>query len=275
MKKILILMLCLFLATTVFAADNPWDRKLPFKSATISYSVDGTMKGKKTLYLKDYGRTQAEYTEQTMSLFGINQQQKELVITTPDWVYTVDLLTGTGDKQVNPIKYFIDEYNRLSPKQQAEVAKNAEKTGFNITEGVGGEIEKNAATVMGYDCDRVTVMGMTVYAISGTGLALKTEGNTMGIKIMETATAIDKGTPPADKFTVPANIQLNYDQQVEPLLQAQAKSVISALIEGRTPVVEAGAAQPGRNGGSPEAPAMSPEQMEQMQQLMKMFGKQN
>ena len=58
------LMSMLLIAVTVFpvfAADNPWDMKLPFENATIYYEVTGTETGNETLYIKEFGDIKAHY----------------------------------------------------------------------------------------------------------------------------------------------------------------------------------------------------------------------
>ncbi len=276
MKKILPALMILLMASSAFALDNPWENKLPFKSATIDYKVSGSMKGEKTVYVKDYGRTIAEYSETSMTVMGMTQKLKEVNITTPDWVYTIDQVEGTGTKQVNPNKYFIEEYNKLSKSKKKKVAANSEKMGLSTVEGMSGDFKKNAETILGYKCDRISVMGVESYTISGTGLALKTEGNTMGVKMDEVATKISKGNPPSSKFELPKNIKFEHNKQADQMMQNQAKSVIQSLLDGKKPVAASsspgnpqggfmGAGQDGQN-------QLSPEQLKQMQEMMQKLG---
>ncbi len=60
------------------------------------------MKGTKMLYVKNYGRTTAEYSDTTVKVMGMTQQTKEIVITTPDWEYTIDLIEKIRDKTGQP-----------------------------------------------------------------------------------------------------------------------------------------------------------------------------
>ena len=267
MKKVIVLLIVLLTATTAFAVNNPWDIKLPFKNATISYTVDGKMKGTKTVYIKDYGRTTAEYTNTSMSMFGMKQHQKEILITTPDWEYSIDLSSNSGTKQANPKKYLKARFNKLSKSQKKKVVRNAEKTGVAITGEMGGNIQKKAAKLLGYKCDKVTMMGVTAYTISGTDLPLKTDGNVMGIKILETATRIKKGKPSASKFKVPSGIRIEHDPNADQMLKEQADMVIQNLLAGKSP-----AAGSRKNAGQGGADQLTPEQQQQMQQMMKMFG---
>ena len=271
MKKLIVLFVLLLFSEPAFAVENPWDVKLPFKQGSISYSLKGMMKGEKTIYVKDYGRTTAEYQTTEMKMMGISQQNKEIIITTPEWAYHIDLSKGTGTKQANPKKYFIEEFSRLSKGDQKKVVRNAETLGYSTVEGMGGHIEKNATKILGYQCDKANMMGTTVYTISGTNLPLKTEGNTMGIKISETATNIDRGAPPADKFRVPANIKITHNTQSDQMMQTQAQTVIHNLVEGKQPPTVMGSAQTQSHQKGNNT--LSPDAQNQMEQLMKLFNK--
>ena len=72
-------------ATTAVALESPWEKKLPFKSAVIEYTITGTQKGTKTIYVKDYGQTVAEYRNISMTVIGMTQKENTMDITTPDW----------------------------------------------------------------------------------------------------------------------------------------------------------------------------------------------
>ncbi|MCG8637414.1 MAG: hypothetical protein MI863_26530, partial [Desulfobacterales bacterium] len=165
MKKIIYfsIILIFVMGGSASALENPWEKRLPFKSATIKYQVAGTMTGDKTLYIKDYGQTTAEYSELTMKMSGMRLQQKEVVITTPEWVYSADLTDGTGTKQANMNKFMLDEFRALPKSDQKRVLENAEKLGVAVMEGTSGTVEKKAVRIQGYDCDKVTLADSVAY----------------------------------------------------------------------------------------------------------------
>ncbi|MDD9304045.1 MAG: hypothetical protein HUK40_17535 [Desulfobacter sp.] len=242
MKKIWPFMILLMFAASAAAAENPWDRKLPFKSATVKYKVAGSMKGEKTLYVKDYGRTSAEYSTVTMKVFGMSQDQKEIIITTPDWVYSADLIEKTGTKQTNMNKFMKEEYNKLSSSDQKKLVKNSEAMGISTIEDLNGTVEKNAVNILGYDCDKVTVMGTTAYNISGSALPLKIQGDTMGIKIFQEAVNLSTGSVLSSKFNLPPGIEFEYDPVADQMMKEQAQEMVKNLVEGKSPM--AGAVPP-------------------------------
>jgi len=272
MKKKLSLLLVLLFATSAFALDNPWDKKLPFKSAIINYKVSGTMSGEKTIYVKDYGKTTVEYSNTSMKMLSMTQQQKEIIITTPDWQYTIDLVENTGTKQANPKKFMRQEFNNLPKTKQKKVVKNAESLGISTIEGMNGKLQKNAAEILGYKCDKVNLLGTIVYTISGTGLPLKIEGNMMGMQFNQVAINIKKGSVPSSKFELPSNIRFEHNKQADQMMQAQAKTAIQNLLEGKRPESIGAGNQMGGTANDPNQ--LTPEMQEQMQQMMKIFNKQ-
>ena len=227
--------LVLLITALAYAGDSPWERQLPFESATVDYTVSGTMKGDKTIYVKDFGRTTAEYSSTTMKMMGMTHNQEEVIITTPDWVYSADLTEGTGTKQINPQKCMIEEYNRLSAGDREKAVKNAEAMGVGIVDGMGGTMEEKATTILGYSCDRVSMMGTTAYTISGSALPLKVEGEVMGMKISQVATDLKTGDAPASKFELPRSIRFENDPETDRMIREQAKRVMQNLVAGKNP----------------------------------------
>ena len=258
----------LMMAATTLAAGNPWDLKTPFKEAELVYKVSGTMTGEKQVYLKDYGRTSASYSDTKMSIFGMEQAQKEIVITTPDWVYTFDMVEKQGSKQGNPQKYLIAEYNKLSSADKKLVAQRAEERGISMIAGLNGSIEKNAKKIQGYQCDKVSAMGSTVYTIAGTQLALRTEASIMGVKIKEKIYELKKGRVDSDKFKLPEGITPVYNASADQMMKDHAKSVIADLLSDEA----APSNHSARKAAIEEDNNESDDPAAQMQKMFQMFG---
>lgn len=271
MKKILILLAIMVLSTAALAKEiNPWEQKLPFKEAIISYKISGMQTGSSTLYLKDYGKTSALYRNATTKILGMSHPESTLNIITREWVYNIDLNEKTGMKQVNPEKYLIEEFNKLSAAEQKKVATNVEEFGISFVTGMDGQVEKNAKTILGYNCDKITMMGTTVYSISNVGLPLKTKSNMMGMKFKEKATEIKKTSVPADKFMVPIGVQIRYTPDDDEVARNHAKMIIQSLLEDKQPTPQMDSNPPPEQQDDQEkAPAGMEEQMKKM---MKMFG---
>ncbi len=288
MKKLLSLLIVLLFVTSASALDNPWDKKLPFKNAIVDYTVSGSMDGEKSIYVKDYGRTIAEHSTISVKMFGMTQEQKEMILTTPDWVYTIDLTENTGTRQTNPKKFIIQEFNNLSKSKQKKVLKNIEKLGTPSMEGTNEDLQKNAAKIMGYQCDKASMAGTIVFMISGTDFPLEIKINSMGVKFDQVATSIKKKSAPSSKFDLPANIHFEHNKQVDEMMQTQAKTMMEYLLEGRRMESSGTSGQMDGNAGIQSPPSglgnvgdpsdqnqMTPEMMEQMKQMLKTFGNQS
>lgn len=268
MKKFVLLLTLLLLSTSVFAVESPWDKKLPFKEATIYYQIDGMQKGSSTTYIKDYGKKTAVYRDTSMNFLGMTKNSKTLEITTPDWIYNIDLIKKTGTKQANPVKYMKEEYYRLSKSDQKKLVKNSEKLGLSMLGNLNGKVEKKAAKILGYNCDKITMGGMTVYTISNTPLTLKSDGNMMGMKFTETAIKIVKGSVPSSKFKIPGDISIRHDEQADEMIKQQAKATVHNLLEGKAPEP----VMKNSNSGSQQQNEMTPEQKDAVNKFMKLFG---
>lgn len=206
--------------------------KYPFEQGTITYQVNGMEKGSQILYAKDYGMTTAMYKNTSMKLLGMAQRQETIEITTPNWIYNIDLIEETGSKQVNPMQYMQEEYNHLSSSDKKKVAENAEKSGMGLMNDMQGTVKKNAAKILGYSCDVSDLTGVKVYTVNKTPLMLKTESNLMGMASVVEATKIDKGSVSAAKFIPPANIQLSHSKDADIMAREMAKNTIENLRTG-------------------------------------------
>lgn len=261
----------LVVSQTVLAQD--WFApKLPFKNAVVEYQVTGMSAGTKTTYIRDYGRESAEYTNLSMKMMGMVQTQQEIDITTRDWVYSVDMNSRTATKMMNPEKVYRQELEKYSSTEQDKIATNAEKFGMNSLQGMGGTLTKNAAKLQGYSCDLTEMSGIKVYSISETGFPLKVETNMMGMKSTEEAVSIKKVSPPADKFSLPAGVTVEHDQMAENMMRNHIRQTLSSLVAGEMPKLDSdGYDAQGAEMNSGEE-ALSPEAMQQLQQMMQQFG---
>lgn len=229
LKNVLfILVICLVAPIMAIAAsDSPWEAKLPFESAAISYTLTGMQEGHESLYIRNYGRESATYRETTTTMMGITMLEKTVEIVTPEWIYSFDLTEQAGSKVVNPEKYMIEEYNQLTATEKKTVQANTEKMGMGAADAMGGTLEKNATKILGYNCDKMSLMGSIIYTISGTSIPLRTETDTMGMVMKSEATAFDKGASKASFFELPAGII----PEQYPEADAEAKAIAAETME--------------------------------------------
>jgi len=231
--RLTLFMLCLLvsfaLCTNASAEKNPWDIKLPFKEATIQYSITGSETGSETLYIRDYGKERSRHRKSTSKMMFMTVETDQIEITDPDWVYTIDMKEGTGTKVTNPIKFMIEEYNRLSSKEKDMVNKNVQEMGMSFMQGMQGSVQQNAEKILGYNCDLASIAGTNSYSIHGTDITLKSDVSMMGMNFSTVATQINEGAVPANAFTPPAGIQITHDKEADAAARAMAKSTIDTL----------------------------------------------
>ena len=228
---ILLLLILLVPAGQVQARKSPWEIKLPFRSAEIDYQVSGMEKGIEKLYIRDYGKERARYRKTKGKIFFKSLATESWEITTPDWIYRIDLLHKKGQKMVNPVKYMEEEFRRLSRSNRRKVEKNAKDLGLYLMQVMDGEIEKKATKILGYQCDRISMKMATVYSISGYNVVLKSESSIAGIKMKTVALKIKKGSVPAKFFTPPSGITITHNPEADRQSRKMAKNVVAMLLD--------------------------------------------
>lgn len=234
MKKVfLTLLTTFFLISVAHAAENPWNSKLPFKEATITYEMTGSMRGAEKVYVRDYGATIAAYRTEPSSMYGGTKKTTELTLTTPKWMYTIDLSDNNGSKQINPKKIILNKFHSLSTADQEKLKVNSEKLGITVIGEMSGNVEKNAAKLLGYDCDKVTAMGITAYTLAGTDFPMKVSSSIMGIS--EMVVKIDVRKVDDAKFIVPAGVNIYHDEQADQAIRDQIEVMFNSILAGQSP----------------------------------------
>lgn len=212
------------------AGGNPWEYKLPFKSAVVHYDSRGTLKGEETLYIRSGGGEMAKVSRLSGKVMFIPMTEDTTEITTPDWIIKIDNKKKTGNKITNPQKFMREEYEKLSAAEKATVRKNLQEIGVNMTSQLGGQVQKGGSKILGYTCDVVTGMGITVHSIPGTPVALKSEGSLMGVKIDSVATKLEKNVAVPDSvFEAPPGVEITHDKEADEANRAMAKVMMDNL----------------------------------------------
>jgi hypothetical protein len=199
---------------------------------------------------------------------GMTMENNTIEITDPDWVYSFNLVEGTGSKSRNPMKYLQEEFAKLSGAEKQQVVTNSKLMGQNVMAGMGGKVEENAAEILGYSCDRVNAMGSTVYSIHGSSLTVKTESDMMGMKMSIVATAIDKGEVDDKYFEPPAGIEAVHDEEGDAMSLQMAQQTMAWL---KDPEASQKPLQMGGMDQLEPMEQMSPEDQELMKQAQEMM----
>ena len=269
-KKILhIFVLLLVLPVSVMAGSkSPWEMKLPFKQATIEYTISGVENGTETTYIRDSGKEVASYHTTKTSMMGMTIVNETVDITTPDWEYSFDITNHSGSKSVNPEKYMIEEYNKLSKAEKKQVHENVEQMGSSVAEGLGGKVQQKAEKILGYSCDRADMMGTVAYSIHGTDIPLRVESNMMGMRMKIEATAVKKGKVADKFFQLPAGIEPHLDPQSDAIARSLAKETVDMLKDPKGAEKLRSEAKQERMEAEEQ---LTPEQQQQMEQAMQMM----
>lgn len=266
-------LIVVFLASParVFAGNELlWEKQLPFKDATIHYVIKGMEEGKETLYVRDNGKERATYRETVSNMMGMKMANSTITIKNPDSIYSYDLQKQQGVKAVNPQKYMIEEYNKLSRVEQEKVRERAKNMGAAYTEGMGGTMQPNALSILGYSCDKVEIMGGSAsYLIHDTDVALKTEMSVMGMNLTMVAEAVDKGRVGDKFFRHPENITAEVNSQSDEIAKNMATQAIAMLKDPESAKNGGIAASMVPGGKKPLAKKEQEEMMQQMEQMMK------
>ncbi len=275
MKRIILLwfiVIGLALPARAFA-DNEllWEKQLPFQEATIHYVIKGMEEGKETLYVRDNGRDRATYRETISNMMGMKMANSIITIKNPDHIYSYDLQKQEGFKAVNPQKYMMEEYNKLSRTEQEKVRENAKKMGAAYTEGMGGTLQPNALEILGYNCDKVEIMGgSTTYLIHDTDVSLQTEMNIMGMNLTMVAEAVDKGRVDDTFFQHPVGIIAEVNGQSDEIAKNMAVQAITMLKDPESAKETLNVAPKALSSGKKQMSKKEREEMvEQMEQMMK------
>lgn len=162
------------------------------KNATIEYKHTGMTEGKETIYISDYGKKEARYSEMTASAFGFSTTTKELELTLGNVIYSVDLNEMTGTKTI------LSEDIELDKKEVAEY----EELGREMMESMGFE-KTGTEKILGKKCEVWEGLGTKTWIWKN--IPLKTEINMMGKSVI-VATKLDLGSVPASKFKVPDGV---------------------------------------------------------------------
>ncbi len=245
------LLACLGLASApALAGDNPFDPKLPFKTAVIKYKMAGMSKGTSTLYID--GQRQAKEEDSTLAMMGMNQKKKSVHITLPDKVIEVDLLERTAKATSNPKTLMAQEYEKLSAAEKANVKKNAPKMGDMMAQQfMGKKPQMSEGSFLGKPVQIATMGTLVSQTWKDVGIVLKTKGAMMGMNIDEEATSIETDVAiKSSVFEVPAGITVQFDQEGDKMVRAVAQMTIGML---KDPDFEKNVQKEGR-GGMPMMP---------------------
>lgn len=208
---------------------NPWDKKLPFKTAIIEYSLTGMQNGKAVLYIKNYGKDRAKHTNAVTKMLFMKVDSSTIEFTTPDTFTTIDLKERTGAVVPNPLKKNREDFEKLTKSEKKTVVKNLDllaQKGLDVFSPTGG-LQKQEGEFLGHKVDMINMDGMVVWSLQGTDIPVKSSVNIMGMSTDVTATKITFDVDvPENMFVVPQGINIASNQYADEMSSQMAGSMV-------------------------------------------------
>ncbi|MBS3741862.1 MAG: hypothetical protein KGY74_07060 [Candidatus Cloacimonetes bacterium] len=201
MKRLIVyFILILISVSSSLIAEKP--NRFALKSAHIVYELSGNTEGKKEVWFDNYGTKYYEQkkTTTTIEMFGIKNTQKEhkISITVDGTHYDIDMINKTGYKSQIPEMEAFQQYAENMTEEEQDNFKQ------EILDSFGGKIVGNEK-FMDKECEIMELMGRKSWLYKG--VALKGEGNVMGVVSNETAREFKENpVVPASQFDPPAGI---------------------------------------------------------------------
>ncbi|MBF0475651.1 MAG: hypothetical protein HQK59_07405 [Deltaproteobacteria bacterium] len=259
-------------------ADNPFKQAYPFDTAVLSYVSMGNQKGSSTVYVR--GGLKCKQTNTSGQIMGVDTAVRELEITTPQYVYYIDLKEKKGTRWDNPSRILVEEYEKLTPKEKAMVAEYVKKHGHHLVALLGGGNPKTYESIlMGRPCLVIDSGNIKSWIWKGTDLALRTEGTILGLKTVNAVTKIDENIDiPSTRFVVPEDVDIQYDKAASQVSRQLAKTMLDNMKNPKTADPDPMAAQ--NPLSCPEAPVNPrdsyqdfPENKEEVEMMRKQLEK--
>lgn len=208
MKNILIFAISFLIAFQLHAQQPA--KRFAIKSGKIEYKLSGNTTGTKTMYFDDFGDKTFEHEKSVTEtkMFGITDRSEvdRINIFDNGHYWSIDNITKQNNEGTHP--YYKASKDMTKNMSDAEL----EKMGDDLLKSFGGE-KLGTEKVLGYDCEKIKVMGS--YSWIYKGVVLKSESKVMGIVANEEAVKFEKNISiPSSKFAPPAGLSFtNIDMQ--------------------------------------------------------------
>lgn len=197
------------ISTLLEASENPFQSKLPFKEATIHYSITGSKKGTQTTYIKDFGKKRVIYKNSNSKIMHAKASDDTLIMIDEKWTYHINLSTKEATKEPSLNNLLIKKFNELTKKEQATI------------------LQKEAKTFLGLPSQKESIAGVSNYVSKRGRLLLSSEAGIMGYKVKTIADSIDKSDVNNSLFILPKDLKIT-EKKADDL---KATQIIKALLK--------------------------------------------
>jgi len=197
------------ISTLVHASENPFESKLPFKEATVHYSITGSKQGKQTTYIKNFGKKKVIYKKSNSKIMHANTSDDTLIMIDENWTYHINLSTKEAIKEPSLNNILIKKFNKLTKKEQATI------------------IQKKGKEILGLATYQASIDGVTNHISKKGDLLLSSETGIMGYKVKTIASSIDKNDVNDSLFILPKDLKITEKKADE----LKATHIIEALLK--------------------------------------------
>lgn len=220
------------------------------------------------------GDRMLDHQTTTGKFFGKTSTNDTWMLSTPDSVYTADLVKKTGTRGPNMLPVMARAYDDLDGTAKHRLQQNLQDMSQMIARAFGtGTImsgEKGETkTYAGEKCDERTFGSFSICTMQGAAaVPLHVSGSLLCVDFEQTATAVRKGEPGASAFAPPGGIVFHdaVMGNVDSLARGYVQYLASQALTDSLAAAKArmASAQPASTSGP--APAPTPEERAQQRQ---------
>ncbi|NPD44633.1 MULTISPECIES: DUF4412 domain-containing protein [unclassified Lentimicrobium] len=193
MRKFILLSIILCFAFQVKAQNQA--KRFAIKSGRIILELSGSTTGTKTIFFDNYGDKYHEHEKSVteVKMFGITDRTNvdKITIMNGERFWTIDNIEG--DNMEGNLPYYKSSHQMVENMSEAEQKKMAD----DLLKAMGGQ-KLGTEEVLGYDCEKMSVMGSEIWVYKG--ITLKSEANIMGIISNEVAIEFEKNPSLSDEI---------------------------------------------------------------------------
>ena len=218
------------LVTNLLSQNTPFWKPLPFKEGVIYYIVDGNEIGIETLYIKDYGKTTIRFTSKQSKIMFDQLYTEHITLSTPQWIYKIDLATNSAYKSTNILKLLNKEYSKLSKQDQKNIISNIKAYNFFLHDNINIQPTKTKNLILSNTCyNSLTFDGTLTCYFQNSDIYLKSQIDIFGFSSKTQAINIEIKKIDDKVFKLPKNLSITLDQEAQEKNKIRAKKIISYL----------------------------------------------
>lgn len=178
-------------------SENTIQKRYAIESAVVEYSLEGMQTGSEVLYFKDWGQTEARYSDAQISMFGFSEKNRIMALVKDGWIYTVDLATNQGTKMESPA---------FSEIAESFGEDDVIGLGEKVMTSMGGK-RVGTEKFLGRTCEIWEFSDMSTKTWIWQGISLKVVVNMNGMEMITRAVKIDVDSKiPSEKFELPEGV---------------------------------------------------------------------